>query len=109
MDYGIGYIRPIKSKKVEEKLGIHADSEEKIVTIEIYVINNNINIVISNTFNKNIVDIKSISKKGYTTKGSGHGKGLYLVNKLINNFKNFNTETKIIKGYYVQRLVINKK
>lgn len=33
MNYGKGYIRPIRSKKVEEKLGIHADSEEKIVTI----------------------------------------------------------------------------
>ena len=33
MNYDIGYIRPIKSKKVEEKLGIHADSEEKIITI----------------------------------------------------------------------------
>lgn len=33
MNYGIGYIRPIRSKKVEEKLGIHANCEEKIVTI----------------------------------------------------------------------------
>lgn len=33
MNYGIGYIRPLRSKKVEEKLGIHAESEEKIVTI----------------------------------------------------------------------------
>ncbi len=106
-----------ENKTLSKILGVYIDNaidavsqtKEKLLTIEIYVINNNINIVISNPFNKNNVDIKSISKKGYTTKGNGHGKGLYLVNKLINNFKNFNTETKIIKGYYVQRLVINKK
>lgn len=106
-----------ENKTLSKILGVYIDNaidavsqtKEKLLTIEIYVINNNINIVISNPFNKNNVDIKSISKKGYTTKGPGHGKGLYLVNRLINNFKNFTTETKIIKGYYVQRLVINKK
>ena len=55
------------------------------------------------------VNYNKISKKGYTTKGKGHGLGLYLVAKEIEKSKYLKSETKIINGYFIQKLIINKK
>ncbi|MDO5569381.1 MAG: GHKL domain-containing protein [bacterium] len=62
-------------------------SDEKLIGLEIYVIEKNIvNIIISNTYSKK-VDIKKIGKANYSTKGKGHGYGLALVQSIVNNCK----------------------
>ena len=106
-----------KNKILSKTLGIYLDNaieaamvtRKKIVNIEMYLIEDNMCIVISNSINKKDVDLKSISNRGYTTKGKGHGQGLYLVNKTIGKYNWLNAETKIINNYSIQKLKMNTK
>lgn len=79
-------------------------SDNKKVLFEMYLINKNIiKIVISNTYSGTI-DLKKLFKKGYTTKGSFHGNGLYLANKIINKNENITCKTKIISSYFIHEV-----
>ena len=106
-----------KNKIISKVLGVYIDNaidaaattNKKVITIEIYCFNDEINFVISNKFKRQRVKLDKISKKGYTTKGKGHGRGLYLITKIINKLDWFKTETKIINNYFVQRVIINTK
>lgn len=75
------------------------------ISIEIYHIDKEINIVVSNTVIDKI-NLKRIGDKGYSTKGSNHGNGLYLVKKLLKNNDKISLSTKIINNYFVQELKI---
>ena len=108
-------------KKLEEKklrklcivLGIYLDnaleaaaiSKNKSVTLEIYKSNNNLTFTISNTY-KNIIPIKDMKKKGYTTKGKNHGKGLYFVSKVLNKEKWIETSQIFLNNYFIQKICI---
>ena len=76
--------------------------------IEIYSIDNNISIIISNTISDSI-ELNKIGAKGYTTKGLNHGNGLYLVNKIINSSNNIEVKTRIINIVFVQEIKIDTK
>ncbi len=85
-----------------------AKNENKIVNIEIYNLDDQLFFTISNKVDKNI-NINNIGKKGFTTKGKGHGKGLYLINKLINRTKWLKSENKVINNYYISKLIVDTK
>lgn len=99
-------------KEISRLLGIYLDnaieasekSKKKSISLEIYK-TKNINIVISNSINENI-DIKFLNKKGYTTKGSGRGHGLYLAKKLIAKNSNIESDTKIVNSYFIQKIIL---
>ena len=101
-------------KILSKLLGVYLDnaieasevSEGKNLSIEIYNKLDKVNIVISNTVVKGL-DISKFNKKGYSTKGKGRGKGLYLVTKTLKNNSNFQVSSNIINDFYVQRIVIN--
>lgn len=102
-------------KQLSILIGIYLDnaidaantSLKKIVTLEIYVLDNNINFVISNTY-KEMVPLKNMRKKGFTTKGKNHGKGLYYVNKVLNKTKWLESEQMFLNEYFIQKIVIKK-
>lgn len=71
--------------------------KKKQITIEIYKMDNKLNIEITNNFEGNI-NIDKMSKTKYTTKGEGHGYGLSLVNKIINENKEILENEKEING-----------
>jgi len=121
------------SKNIKNKLSKLGDDEKKIlsyllgvfidnaieacegnrkanISIEIYNINKEIKIIISNSI-INKIDLKKIGKKGFTTKGKGHGNGLYLVTNLLKGNDKIKINTKIINDYFIQeiRININKK
>lgn len=117
----------IKNPKIIEKLkedklkilcrlvGIYLDNaiegaketRKKIISIEIYEVDGNINIVITNTFNYK-KDIDRRNEKGFTTKGKGHGNGLHFAKKMLAKNSWLNEEQSIMDKYYIQRLVIKK-
>ena len=82
-------------------------TDNKTVTIETYFLNNKINFVISNKFDNKALKIENIGKKGYTTKKSGHGNGLYLINKITEKINWFTIERKIINDFYIQKIIID--
>ena len=104
-----------KNKIVSKVLGVYIDNaidatlstNNKTINIEIYILNNKINFVISNKFDQSDLKLEQMGKNGYTTKKNGHGKGLYLVNKLISKISWFSTERKIINEFYIQRIIID--
>lgn len=94
-------------------LGIYLDnaieaakeSKRKQVTLEIYSLEEEVNFVISNTYEGN-VKIEDMNKKGYTTKGKGHGKGLYYATKTIQKSKYLSTENNVLNDFFIQRLTV---
>lgn len=110
-----------KLKKIKDKdlkkiciiLGIYIDNsmeaamktKKKNVTIEIYESNNQLTFVISNTY-KDLVSIDKMSFDGYTTKGEGHGRGLYYVNKLLAKSENLCSQQMFLNKYFIQKLCI---
>ena len=97
-------------------LGIYLDNaieaaketKKKIISIEIYEVDKNINIVITNTFD-NTNDISKRNDKGFTTKGQGHGKGLYFAKKMIDKSNWLEESQSILEKYYIQRIIIKNK
>lgn len=73
------------------------DLKEKQITIEIYKMDDRLYIEITNNFEGKI-DINKMSNKRYTTKGEGHGYGLSLVSKIINENKDILENEKEING-----------
>lgn len=100
-------------KILSKLIGIYLDNaieaslktKKKRICIEIYSHNENLHFVISNTVNKSI-DINLINKKGYTTKGKGHGNGLHYAQKLILKNKHILSKQQVINDYYIQTVII---
>ena len=111
-------LKKLKEKELKELciiLGIYLDnaleaaniSKKKIVTLEIYEVKENVNFIISNTY-KDIIPIKKMKKKGFSTKGSRHGNGLYYANKLLNKNKWLETNQIFLNDYLIQKITIIK-
>lgn len=80
-------------------------SKEKIVSINIYIHNKTINIILANNF-ENKIDLNKIDNLGYSTKGKRRGIGLSLVKDIIKSTKNLELETKIEETFFIQHLKI---
>ena len=83
------------------------DTEKKNVALEIYKIKDTVNIVISNSANIDESKVKMIGKKGFTSKGKGHGRGTYLAKKMLLHSKKFSASNSVVKDYYIVRIIIN--
>ena len=83
------------------------DTEKKNVALEIYKIKDTVNIVISNSANIDESKVKMIGKKGFTSKGKGHGRGTYLAKKMLLHSKKFSASNSVVKDYYIARIIIN--
>ncbi len=104
-----------KMKIICRLVGIYLDNaieatretEERILSIEIYEIDKIFNIVISNTFIGNTKDLEKINEKGYSTKGRGRGNGLYFARKMIEKNKWLEQKQSIKNDFYTQFLKIS--
>ena len=94
-------------------LGIYLDnaieaasiSKKKLITIEIYEINNKMTFTISNTYNE-IHAIKDMNRKGFTTKGNNHGRGLYYANKVLHKSDWLKSDQIYLNAFFIQKLYI---
>ena len=113
-----GILSRLSKKKINELskvLGIYYDnaieaakeSRKKIILIEIYELNEYVNIVISNTFNKKSI-IEGMTKQGVSSKGKGRGNGLYFANKVLNKNCWLKEKNEIIDKYYIETITIQK-
>lgn len=85
-------------------------SEDKKLGIEMYLIKENIELIITNTFN-NEINLDKIGKESFSTKGKHRGHGLLLVNKILSENNMFEAKNEIRDNIYIQSLKIkdNKK
>ena len=84
------------------------ESKEKELNLIMYKENNYLIFTLSNTY-KGKIDLSLISKNGYTTKGSGHGLGLYDIDKTIKKHNLFTINYELIDNYFVTTLKIKIK
>ena len=82
------------------------ESNEKELIFNIYVDDNKIIFEIANTFLNN-VDLNLIYKNGYTTKGKGHGLGLYEVDKSIKSHEYIEGNININENYFISKIILN--
>lgn len=102
-------------KELCKILGVYLDnaieasiiSDDKNIGIEIYNRQDYVSVIISNSYCGEIDEV-SINKTGYSTKGSGRGYGLSLVNKIIKSNPIFENETNVTPKLYIQKLTIKK-
>ncbi len=110
-------------KKIPEKylrqlcivLGIYLDNaleaaeraKKRQITLEVYEANDIINFTISNTY-KDLISLKDMKKKGFTTKGENHGKGLYYVSKILKRTKWLESNQIFLNNYFIQKISIKK-
>jgi len=103
----------LKDIKILTKLlGIFLDNaieatkncQNKNISLELYMIKDDLNIVISNTYCRKIA-CNDINRKGYSTKGQSRGYGLYFANKLTNQNNRYKIETTIKEQYFTQRII----
>lgn len=100
-------------KQLGRLIGVYIDnaieassvSEEKKIGIEIYTHDENVIIIIMNTYAGEI-DEESVGKVRYSTKGNNRGYGLMLVNKILSNSKRFVAERTVTDKLYIQKLII---
>ena len=87
---------------------IYASNEslEKQLILDLFLENDKIVFIITNTY-KEKFDVKSITKNGYTTKGHGHGFGLYEIDKIIKKNEFINCNYEVIDNYFIVNLSIN--
>lgn len=83
------------------------ESRKKILLLEIYELKDKVNIVISNTFKKNSIIDKRF-EKGVSSKGTGHGNGLYYLSKILKANDWIEEKQEIIDNYYIETIIIKK-
>ena len=96
-------------------LGIYLDNaleaaeetKKTQVTLEVYEVRGDINFTISNTY-KDLISLKDMKRKSFTTKGENHGKGLYYVGKILQKEKWLQTDQIFLNNYFIQKISIKK-
>ncbi len=100
--------------KICKILGVFLDNaieavkklRKKEISVEIYNLDNNLCVDVTNNFKGNL-DLEKISDVKYTTKGDGHGYGLTLVNKLLEEeHEKLENEKSINRDTFTQTLKI---
>lgn len=90
---------------VDNAIEASSTSDEKKLGIEIYLIKDNIDIIISNTYANNI-DEDKVGKERYSTKGKNRGHGLLLVKRILNDSKIITSKNEITDKLYIQKIRI---
>lgn len=85
-----------------------ANIQQKYISLEIYLDKDNLVFEISNYYEGKI-ELEKLGQKGYTTKGPGHGYGLSLTRKIIDNNKKLENEKRLSKETFTQVLKIKMK
>lgn len=81
------------------------ESKDKKLGIEIYMLKDDIDIILSNTY-ENELDKNKIGIEKFTTKGKNRGHGLLLVKHILNNNSIFKSNKEIVNNVYVQKLTV---
>ena len=82
-----------------------AESAEKMLDLRIANTQNGISFIIRNSFAEK-PDVSRMFQKGYTTKGDGHGEGLYYVKEYLDQHNDIECYFSIERNEFVQSLKI---
>ena len=96
-------------------LGIYLDNaieacletQHPVLNFHLGRLNQDVVFIISNTFIDKGLSVARMYKKEVTTKGAGHGIGLYNVSEILNRYDNIYHETLIEDGLFIQQVQIS--
>ena len=96
-------------------LGIYLDNaieacletEHPTINFHLGKMNQDIILIISNTFVDKGLSVAQMYKKDVTTKGDGHGIGLHNVSQILNRYDNIYHETLMEDGLFIQQVQIS--
>lgn len=80
--------------------------EDKFIDLEMSIESEKLYISVSNNY-EGIILLEEIENQGYTTKGSGHGYGLSLVKKLVEENSLLKNEKGVSSEEFTQRLIVD--
>ena len=89
---------------IDNSIDAAKKAKEKEISIDFKLDGKYLLVVISNTIDEGD-NLKKIGKKGYTTKGEGHGYGLLLVKDIIRHNKRFELVTNYDNKNYTQTVL----
>lgn len=112
------FLKDIETKDFKDLariIGVYLDnaieasstSEDKKLGIEMYLIKEKIETIITNTFN-NEINLDKIGKESFSTKGKHRGHGLLLVKKILSENNRFEAKKEIRGNIYIQNLKISE-
>lgn len=82
------------------------ESKNPEIRIAIFDIGNSLTIVVRNSCLENIPPLHQIKKSGFSTKGTGRGRGLAILQELMRDADNVFLETKVDSEYFTQKVII---
>ncbi len=101
----IGFLTETLGEYFDNAIYASSESVEKELYFMIYLEDDLLVFLIGNTY-KDKIDLKEIEDNGYTTKGKGHGLGLYEIAKSIKNRKKFDYSYEVLDNYFVTKLMV---
>ena len=104
--YDINILLDMIGEYFDNAIYAASESSEKELNLDLFLNDNKYIFILSNTYKENF-DIKLISKNGYTTKGNGHGLGLYEIDKIIKKSKFIDSSYEVVDNYFVVNLTLN--
>lgn len=81
------------------------ETDERLVSLNIYLENNTINCDFVNSFST-AIDMNRLNEIGYSTKGEKHGVGLSLVAKIVKSNSRFECVPEVMDNFFIQHLII---
>ena len=93
---------------IDNAIDASKDADLKEIELDIKTKDNSVIITITNTFD-NSVDITQVGKKGFSTKGVGHGFGLSIVKDIKKNNKDIDIFSDVIDDKFKQTIIIYYK
>ena len=101
----LGHILDILGEYFDNAIYASHESKEKELNFDLYKTEDEIVFNISNTYKGNI-DLNLITKNGYTTKGKGHGFGLYDIDKTIKSINILSNKYELLDKYFITTLKV---
>lgn len=93
---------------IDNAIDAALDSKEKEISLDFSKDDNYIVITISNSYNKNI-DLNKVGKKGFSSKGKGHGFGLKLAKDIVKKNDDLELVTDYDEKHFIQTFLIDTK
>lgn len=81
-------------------------TKDKLLIIDAYNEKDGIVIEVTNSCKEKDIDISSLYKKGYSSKGNNRGFGLHIARMLLKNSKHLKMEQKCVNSLFITKIII---
>lgn len=81
-------------------------TKDKLLIIDAYNDKDGIVIEVTNSCKEKDMDISSLYKKGYSSKGNNRGFGLHIARMLLKNSKHLNMEQECVNNLFITKIII---